>query len=115
MSVFLTVFFNCSGMVHQESLSQRRTVVKEYYLEVIRRLRESIRQKRIELWKNQSWILHHATVSAHKSMIVREFLVQNSNVIMPQPPYSPNLAHADIFLFLKPFEDTDERKVFCYD
>ena len=31
-------------------------VNKEYYLEVMRWLREAIHRKRIELWKNQSWI-----------------------------------------------------------
>ena len=49
-----TVFFDCSGVVHHEFLSQGRTVNKAYYLEVMRRLREAIRQKRPELWKNQS-------------------------------------------------------------
>ena len=45
-------------VVHHEFLPQGRTVNKEYYLEVMRRLRENIRQKCTELWKNQSWILH---------------------------------------------------------
>lgn len=49
------------GVVHHEFLPQGRTVNKEYYLEVMRRLREAIRQKRTELWKKQSWILHQLT------------------------------------------------------
>ena len=67
----------------------------------MRRLREAIRQKRTELWKNQSWILHHDNAPAHTSMLVREFLAKNKTVIMPQPPYSPDLAPADFFLFPK--------------
>ena len=34
-------------------------------------------------------------------MLLREFLDKNKTVIMPQPPYSPDLALADFFLFPK--------------
>ena len=47
--VLLTVFFDCKGLVHHEFLPQGNTVNKEYYLEVICRLREEILQKRKEL------------------------------------------------------------------
>ena len=46
--VLLTVFLDCTSVVHHEFLPQGRTVNKEYYLEVMRRLREKIRQKRTE-------------------------------------------------------------------
>ena len=58
----------------------------------MRRLREAIRQKLTELQKNQSWILHHDNAT---SMLLREIFVKNKTVIMPQPPYSPDLASAD--------------------
>ena len=77
-------------------------VNKEYYLEVMRRLREAIRQKGTELWKNQSWILYHDNnAPAYTLILVREFLARNKTVIMPQPPCSPDLAPAALFLFLK--------------
>ena len=34
-------------------------------------------------------------------MLVDEFLARNKIITMPQPPYSPDLAPVDIFLFLK--------------
>ncbi len=49
VKVLLTVFFDYHGVVHQEFLPKGRTVNKEYYLEVMRRLREAIRKKRPEL------------------------------------------------------------------
>ena len=55
--VLLTVVFNCNGVLHHEFLPQGRIANKEYYLEVMRRLREAIRQKCTEFWKYQSWIL----------------------------------------------------------
>ena len=52
MKVLLTVFFDYNGVVHHEFLPKGRTVNKEYYKEVMQRLREAIRLKRSELWKN---------------------------------------------------------------
>ena len=54
VKVLLTVFLNCNGVMHHEFLPQHRMVNKEYYFQVMRRLREAIRQKSTELWKNQS-------------------------------------------------------------
>ena len=68
----------------------------------MRQLHETIRQKRTELWKNQSWIFHYDNATAHISMLVCEFLAKNKTVIMSQPPSSSNLAPADFFLFAKP-------------
>ena len=64
MSSLVTVIFDCNCVVHHEFLPQGRRVNKEYYLEVISRLRQVIRQKRLELWKNETWILDHAHIDA---------------------------------------------------
>ena len=46
VKVMLTVFFDSEGVVHYEFLPQGRTVNKEYYLEVMQRLREAVRKKK---------------------------------------------------------------------
>ena len=100
MKALFTVFFYCNDVVHHELLPQNRTVNKEYYLEFIRRLHEAIRQKHTELWKNQSWILHHVNDPlAHRSLCVS--LAKNKTVIIHQPLYSSGLATADFLLFPK--------------
>ncbi|UYV77151.1 hypothetical protein LAZ67_14003451 [Cordylochernes scorpioides] len=101
VKVLLTVFFDCRGVVHHEFLPQGRTVNKEYYLQVMRNLREAIRHKRPDLWKNKNWLLHHDNASALTSLLVRDFLAKNNTLMMPQPPYSPDLAPCDFFLFPK--------------
>ena len=82
MKVLLTLF-DCNTVVHPEFFSYGRTVNKEYYLEVMRRLRETIRQKRTDLWNNQSWVLNHDNKPAHTLMLARELLTKNKTVIMP--------------------------------
>ncbi|UYV78131.1 hypothetical protein LAZ67_16000211, partial [Cordylochernes scorpioides] len=86
VKVLLTVFFDCRGVVHHEFLPQGRTVNKEYYLQVMRNLREAIRQKHPDLWKNKNWLLHHDNAPAHTSLLVRDFLAKNNTLMMPQPP-----------------------------
>ncbi|UYV74793.1 hypothetical protein LAZ67_12001006 [Cordylochernes scorpioides] len=90
-----------ASVVDHEVLPQGRTVNKEYYLQVMRNLREAIRQKRPDLWKNKNWLLHHDNAPAHTSLLVRDFLAKNNTLMMPQPPYSPDLAPCGFFLFPK--------------
>ncbi|KAG5323528.1 MOS1T transposase, partial [Acromyrmex heyeri] len=47
----------------------------------------------------RNWLLHHDNAPAHTSLLVREFLAKNNTLMMPQPPYSPDLAPCDFFLF----------------
>lgn len=101
IKVMLTVFFDHRGVVHSEFLPTGQTVNKEYYLGVMRRLREAVRQKRPELWRDNSWILHHDNAPSHTALILREFLSKNSTHVAPQPPYSPDLAPCDFWLFAK--------------
>ena len=80
-------------MVHHKFLPQDRKVNKEYYLEVMRQLREAIRQKCTELWLDQSWTLRHDNAPSHTSMLVYE--------VFGQAPYLSDFAQADFFLLLK--------------
>ena len=52
IKVMLPVFFDYLGVVHYEFLPTGQKVNKEYYLNVMRRLRNAIRLKTPELWKD---------------------------------------------------------------
>lgn len=101
VKVLLTVFFDYNGIVHHEFLPSGRTVNKEYYLQVLRNLREAIRRKRPELWRGNSWTLHHDNAPAHTTLLIQQFLAKHSTVVMLQPLYSPDMAPCDFFLFPK--------------
>ena len=80
-------------------MPQGQTVNKEFYVQVLRRLKEDVHRKRPELWKNKSWVLHHDNAPSHSSLLVSQFLAGNKIAVLPHPPYSPDLAPADFFLF----------------
>jgi histone-lysine N-methyltransferase SETMAR len=68
---------------------------------MLARLREAVRQRRPELWRD-ACILHHDNAPAHDALAVREFLAKKSIMKLDHPPYSPDLAPCNFWLFPKP-------------
>ncbi|UYV82559.1 hypothetical protein LAZ67_21002757 [Cordylochernes scorpioides] len=93
--VLLVAFLDNKGIVHHEYLPAGQTVIKEMYLSILRRLREAIRKKGQKKWTNGDWILHHDNARPHTAHLVTSFLAKNGTEILPQPPYSPDIAPFD--------------------
>ena len=70
-----------------------------YYIEVWKRLRDAIRRKRPGLWRSGDWFFHHDNAPGHSALRNCEFLAKHSITVLPHPPYSPDLAPYDFFLF----------------
>jgi len=68
--------FDSEGTVHHEYAPDGQTINKEFYLEVLRRLRKSVRRKRPEKWRDGDWILHHDNAPAHTSHFMQRFLAK---------------------------------------
>jgi len=96
----LIVFFDVRGIVHREFVPPGQTVNQEFYLEVLRRMRENVRRKRPELWRSGDWFLHHDNAPAHTALSVTWYFASLGWIVVPHPPYSPDLAPCDFFLFL---------------
>ena len=108
--MLLVAFFYWKGIVHHEFVPLGQMVNKQMYQEVLARLRDAVRRKRPELWKNQTWILHHDNAPAHASLLIRSYLAKHQTSVVPHPPYSPNLTPADFFLFPKLKTTLKERR-----
>jgi hypothetical protein len=87
-------------IVHFQFLEQGRAVNQHCYLEILARLREAVRQRRLELWPD-AWILYHDNALARDALAVREFLTKKSIVKLDHSPHSPDLAPCDSWLFPK--------------
>jgi len=61
----MIIFFNTGGIVHKEFVPPGHTVNGNFCCEVLRRLRENVRRKRSEMWKNGDWLLHHDNAPAY--------------------------------------------------
>ena len=77
VKTLLVCFFDHKGTVHYEFIAQGQTVNQQSYLEVLKRLQESVLRKRPGLWPDK-WILHHDKVPTHDAFRFRGFLAMNS-------------------------------------
>jgi len=75
--VMLLTFFDSEGILHHEYAPEGQTIIKEYYVEISRRLRESVRRKRPEKWRDGDWILNHDNAPAHTSHLVQRFVAKH--------------------------------------
>lgn len=93
----LIAFFDSKGVVHKEFVPPGQTVNAAFYVEVLTRLKKRVARIRPEI--ANTWVLHHDNAPSHASLLVREFLAKQTVATLPQPPYSPDLAPPDFFLF----------------
>jgi len=98
IKTMLICFFNSQGIVHKEFVPQGQTVNKQYYCEVLERLRKRV-CVRPEI--EDTWMLHHDNAPCHTAISLNEFLAKKGISVVPQPPYSPDLSPCDFFLFPK--------------
>jgi hypothetical protein len=101
IKVLFVVFFGWKGMVHHEFVPRCQMVNKELYQEILVHLRDAVCRKRSDLWENQTCILHHDNVPAHVSLLICSYLAKHRTTIVSDPPYPPDLAPTDFFLFPK--------------
>jgi hypothetical protein len=85
-------FFYVKGIVHHEFVPCGQTVNRQFYLEVLKCLREAEWGKRPEWWRNKTWMLYHDNAPAHTSLLICEFLAKHETTVVLQPPYFPDLA-----------------------
>ena len=98
VKIMLISFFDANEIVHKEFVPPGQTVNQQFYLQALKRLHDSVWKKWPEMWSSGDWFLHHDNAPAHMALSVQQFLANNMTVI-PQPPYSPDLAPCDFFLF----------------
>ena len=88
-------------MIYIHWVPTGQTVNKEYYVEVLREFRKRFRRKRPALFKSGQWHFHQDSAPVHNSILVTDYLNKMGIKTVPQPPYSPDLAPCDFWLFPK--------------
>ena len=94
-------FFDSTGMIYMHWVPTGQTVNKEYYVEVLREFRKRFRRKRPALFKSGQWHFHQYNALVHNSILVPDYLAKMGIKTVPHPPYSPDLAPCDFWLFPK--------------
>ncbi len=99
--VMLIIFWNAQGVIHREFVPDGHGVDRHVYLRTMKELREKLRRHCPDLWRTQNFWLHHDSALTHRADIVVIYLDRTNTKILPHPPYSPDLAPSDFFLFAR--------------
>ena len=94
-------FFDSTGMIYIHWVPTGQTVNKEYYVEVLREFRKRFRRKRPALFKSAQWYFQQDNAPVHNSSLVTDYLTKIGIKTVPHPPYGPDLAPCDFWLFPK--------------
>ena len=70
-----------------------------FYKDVLEQLRKQV--QRVQRNIADDWVLQHDNTPDNTALSIREFLAKKSIPVLPHPPYSPDLAPCDFYLFPK--------------
>ena len=97
--VMCIMFFSSQCFLLNHVVPTHTTVSAEYYARIIQiNLIEAIQKKQPDPLQI-GVILHQDNAPAHKAKLVEEILQKTKQETLAQPPYSPDLAPCDFWLF----------------
>lgn len=96
--VMATVFWDARGIIHIDYLEKGKTITGQYYANLLQRLSKEVKIKRPHLAKKKI-LFHHDNAPSHTSIVAMAKINDLKFELMPHPPYSPDLAPSDYFLF----------------
>ncbi len=97
--VLYAIFFDPTGIVAKVVVPKGRSVTGQYYANTVLPAVLGHYQRRRPKTGFRGIKLHHDNAPAHTSKVVASFLESNKVAVIPHPPYSPDLAPCDFWLF----------------
>ena len=92
--VLATVFWEVESILLMDYLEKGRSINSKYHITLLLRLQEEIVKNGHKWWKNSALSPRQCTVS-----LVDRNEDKTAWIALPQPPYSPDLAPSDYWLF----------------
>mgnify|MGYP003416975832 FL=1 len=111
--ILASVFWDTHGIIFIDYLKKGKTINNDYYVALLERLKDEIAKKRPHL-KKKKVLFHQDNAPCHKSMKSMAKLQELGFELLPHPPYSPDLAPSDFFLF-KDLKRMLAGRKFCSD
>ena len=96
--VMASVFWDVHGIIYIDYLERGKYINSDYYIELLVRLKDEIAKKRPHM-KKKKIIFHQDNAPCHKSMKTMAKLSELGYELLPHPPYSPDLAPSNYWLF----------------
>lgn len=96
--VMASVFWDSHGILFIDYVEKGKTINSEYYMALLERLKAEIDAKRPHM-KKKKILFHQDNAPCHKSMKTMVKMNELHFELLPHPPYSPDLAPSDYWLF----------------
>ena len=94
-----SIFFNTQGLVAIDILPEKSTITASYYTQVVLpKVVGKIHEQHPTVGTQRTLLLHD-NASAHKAKVTTTFLSEQGIQVLDHPPYSPDLAPCDFWLF----------------
>ena len=96
--VMATVFWDSHGVILIDYLQKGKTITGAYYASLLDKLKAELAKKRQHLQKNKI-LFHQDNAPSHTSAVAMAKINELRFELLDHPPYSPDLAPSDSFLF----------------
>ena len=93
-----TIFWDAKGVIHIDYMPPKTTITGQYDGKFLKRLRDSIKEKRRGMLSHGVLLLHD-NAPVHRANVAQAALREAGFEELPHPPYSPDLAPSDFYLF----------------
>ena len=84
--------------VSKANIHQKKVMLSVWW-DQLDKLNDSLKEKRPELINRKGVVFHQDNARHHTSLLVRQKLLQLEWDVLQHPPYSPDLAPSDYYLF----------------
>ena len=112
--IMLSGWWDWKGVVFFEWLARNQTINLDVYCRQLNKLNAAVKEKRPELVNRKGVIFHSDNATPHTSLATRQKLLMLGWEVMLHPPYSPDLALTDSYLF-RTLQNSLSSKTFNYD
>ncbi|UYV61605.1 hypothetical protein LAZ67_1005515 [Cordylochernes scorpioides] len=96
--VMVSVFWDSEGVLLLDFLNKGQTITGNYYANLVKQLREAIKEKRIGKLSRKI-VYHQDNAPSHRSLQAMAAIYDSGFELLPHAPYSPDLAPSDFDLF----------------
>lgn len=115
----MSVWWDYKGILHFELLSRNQTINSNVYVQQLAKPSDAVQEKRPELANRKGVVFQHDNAKSHTSFVTRQKLLELGWDVLSHPPFSPDLAPSDYYLFRsmqnslngKIFNDADDVKL----
>lgn len=97
--VLMCIWWDCRGIIYQTYLKPGQTIDSESYIQMLMQVQGELLKRRTSLVTRKGVIFHQDNAKPHTSKVTKQFLSELGWELMMHPPYSPDLAPSDYYLF----------------